>query len=156
MVDGSLLRYSLFLKTAFDLDRVLAVARLLAESSPTRSTVVVARVLHNGVRLRSVAAPDNLAIRSGDGEGEEGRTVHLTKEDAEGKVLSSLECVLCGIGALEASFYLNGGNSICVASIPAALSFLAKPQEDNVIGIGDGERVGARDLSKDLNLLSAF
>jgi len=143
MVNRSLLEYFSPLKIAFDLDRVLAVGRLLTESRPTRSSSLIARVLYNGVRLGSVAAQNDVAIRSGDGEGEEGRTVHLTKEDAEGKVLSGLEGVYCGCGAWEASLILNGGDSIGVASVPAALSSLTKPQEDNVIGVGDSELVGA-------------
>jgi hypothetical protein len=111
-------------------------------------------VLNNKVRLSSVAVKNDFAIRSSDGEGEFDGSSLLTEENAEGKVVSSLESVLSRSVVLVASLWApgRGGSGIC--SGPAALCRLAQVQENNVIGVGQGEGVGTSDLSKDLRFRS--
>jgi hypothetical protein len=111
-------------------------------------------VLNNEVRLSSVAVKNDFAIRSSDGEGEFDGSALLTEEDAEGKVVSSLESVLSRSVVLVASFWAPGSSSSSVCSVPAALCRLAQVQEDNIIGVGQGEGVGTSNLGKDLSILS--
>jgi hypothetical protein len=111
-------------------------------------------VLNNKVRLSSVAVKNDFAIRSSDGEGEFDGSSLLTEENAEGKVVSSLESVLSRSVVLVASFWTPGSSGIGVGSVPAALCSLAKVQEDNVIRVGQREGVGTSDLSKDLRFRS--
>jgi hypothetical protein len=111
-------------------------------------------VLNNKVRLSSVAVENDFAIRSSDGECELDGATLLTEEDAEGKVVSSLESVLSRSVVLVASFWTPGSSGSGVGSGPAALCRLAQVQEDNVIGVGQGEGVGTSDLSKDLRFWS--
>jgi hypothetical protein len=123
---------------------------LLTKGRETRSSGLIARVLNNKVRLGSVAVENDLAIGSSDREGEFDGPTLLTEEDAEGKVISSLEGVLSRSVVLVASFWAPRRGGIGVGSVPAALCSLAKVQEDNVIGVGQGEGVGTSDLGKDL------
>jgi hypothetical protein len=127
---------------------------LLTERRETRSSGLIARVLNNKVGLGGVAVENDLAIRSSDGESELDRTSLLTEEDAERKVVTSLEGVLSrGIVAV-ARFWAPGRGGGGVGSVPAALRPLAQVQENNVIGVGQGESVGTSDLGKDLKLVS--
>jgi hypothetical protein len=123
---------------------------LLTKGRETRSSGLIARVLNNKVRLSSVAVENDFAIGSSDREGKFDGSALLTEEDAEGKVVSSLESVLSRSVVLVASFWAPGRGGIGIGSVPAALCSLAKVQENNVIGIGQREGVGTSDLGKDL------
>jgi hypothetical protein len=127
---------------------------LLTEGRETRSGGLIARVLNNEVRLSSVAIENSLAIRVGDRECKLDGTSLLTKEDAEGKVFSSLEGVLSRSVVSVGCFGAPGCGGIGVVSVPAALCLLAQVQEDNVIGVGQRESVSTSDLGKDLEILS--
>jgi hypothetical protein len=123
---------------------------LLTEGRETRSGGLIARVLNDEVRLSSVAVENNITIRVADREGKLDGTSLLTEENAERKVLSSLEGIFSRSVVPIAGFWAPGRGGSGVVPVPAALCCLAQVQEDNVIGVGQEESVSTSNLGENL------
>lgn len=113
---------------------------------------LITRILHHKVRLDSVGIQNDIAIRSGDLERESDRAALLTKDDAEGQVVSGVEVVSGGGVGVVCGCAAAGSNGIGIVSSPVAAGVGAEVEEDNVVGVRDGESVGAGDLGEDLGL----